>query len=131
MDPTDIWVICGIGTLMSLHYLHFLHTSSRASTTKTETVAWLFWIVYAGSFGVAMTVEGLIAMADSNPDMKLRVSVVLALYIAHVSIMRNYHTDNFAVNASRFLYHGIACTWVVVQAEYRWGICTKLVTFIS
>ncbi|KAI0542625.1 hypothetical protein GGR58DRAFT_451310 [Xylaria digitata] len=131
MDPTDIWIIWGFGTLMCLHYIQFLQTMSRKSTDTIETAIWLFFIIGGGVVGVFMTTDALMIMADENPDMKLGVPVAMAVYIAQVSIMNDYLTDNAAVYVSRFLIRAVIYTWVIAQAEYRWALCTALVRFIS
>ncbi|TGJ79438.1 hypothetical protein E0Z10_g9326 [Xylaria hypoxylon] len=131
MDPTDIWVMCGFGTLSTLHYLRFLQAASRKSSSKTEAAIWIFWMVYAGVIGAYITMEGLMAMADQKPDMKLGVSVIMAVYMAHLSIMHMYFTDSAPVHISRFLFRAIVYTWIVAQAEYRWAVCTRLVHFLA
>ncbi|KAF2970635.1 hypothetical protein GQX73_g2920 [Xylaria multiplex] len=131
MDPTDIWIIWGLGTLMCVHYIQFLQTMSRKSTETIETAIWLLFIIGGGIVGICMTTDALMVMADQKPDMRLGVPVAMAIYIAHVSIMDDYLTDNAAVYVSRLLIRALIYTWVFAQAEYRWALCTALVRFIS
>ncbi|KAI0448759.1 hypothetical protein F5B21DRAFT_518703 [Xylaria acuta] len=131
MHPTDVWVICLLGTLEALHFLRFLRNVSAASAATTTTVIWMIWIICTGIVGAALTMEGLMAMSDQKPDMKLGLPVVVAVYVAHFSIMHKYFTDNACVHVSRFLDRAITLTWIVAQAEYRWAVCTTLAKCMS
>ncbi|KAI1733852.1 hypothetical protein F4680DRAFT_440303 [Xylaria scruposa] len=131
MHPTDVWLICLLGTLETLHFLRFLQHISAKSTATTTTVIWMLWVICTGMAGVALTMEGLMAMSYQNPEMKLGLPVVIAVYVAHFSIMPKYFTDNACVHISRFLDRAITFTWIVAQAEYRWAICTKLARYMS
>lgn len=71
------------------------------------------------------------AMAAQEPGMKLGLPVVIAVYMAHFSIMHKYFTDNACVHISRFLDRAITLTWIIAQAEYRWAVCTMLVDYLS
>ncbi|KAI1755989.1 hypothetical protein F4782DRAFT_551071 [Xylaria castorea] len=131
MHPIDVWVICLLGTLEALHFLRFLRNVSATSTSTTTTVIWTLWVICTGIVAAALTMEGLMAMSDHKPNMKLGLPVVIAFYVAHFSIMPQYFTDNACVHISRFLDRAITLTWIVAQAEYRWAVCTTLAQYMS
>ncbi|KAI0204302.1 hypothetical protein F4808DRAFT_457404 [Astrocystis sublimbata] len=131
MELTEVWVICLLGALETLHFLRFLQHACTTITNPTATTIWMIWIICTGLAGAVLTKEGLLAMADQNPEMKLGLPVVLAVYMAHFSIMHKYFTDSACVHICRFLDRAITFTWIVAQLEFRWGLCTVLMHFIA